>query len=754
MRRKFVLDGEKSFWAKWKDHNSVRIVLYAILGVTLYLLMMGNIAPEVVDVSVGSKADRLITSPITITDDIATEREQGKAAREVDPVYVKDDAITMNQVRNLDHTFSQIKEVISSEHIEDGVKIGRLQGIIPYELSEESYNVFLAYPIEEIETMRRITTSIVHEIMNAGVRQQNDGLKNAFQRVTDSLILSSLDSNMRMVSREMAKASIIPNYVYNQEDTDRLRQEAKDNVAKVVIREGEVLVTEGDIISSETYRKLHVVGLLSESANLRPYLGLGLLIMLLLAFIGFYISFSGLAIATNNTRLLMYVMIVILNVAVMKVTSIGQTLDYVGIGFIAPIAFATMLITMLLDQRIAIFSSFLFGIIAAILLNGDSSNHVDFTQGLVTMFSGAAGAFFLGKATRKTKILQAGFVVSAVTVIAIFTVTMLNNMPVGWLELSKMLLFGLSSGLIASVLTIGLMPFFEAAFNILSPMKLIELSNPNQPLLRKVLIEAPGTYHHSVMVANLAEAATEAVGGNGLLARVGAYYHDVGKTKRPHFFIENQMNMGNPHDKIAPQLSKTIITAHARDGAQMLREYTLPKAIHDIAEQHHGTTLLKYFYHKAKQESDSDIVESDFRYPGPKAQFKESAIVGIADCVEAAVRSLSKPSPERIENMVRNIIRDRLEDGQFDECDLTLKELNQIAKAICETLHGIFHSRIEYPEDKEKSTGKQAKQAKQARQAKQVQTQQVQTQQAQNQQVKSKQKDPKQEFIEQKVENQ
>jgi putative nucleotidyltransferase with HDIG domain len=734
MRRKFTLDGEKSFWTKWKDHNSVRIVLYAILGITLYLLMMGNIAPEVVEVSIGTKANQTIISPITITDDKATERAKDKAAREVDPIYVKDDAITISQIRNLDRAFAQIKEVIGSEHIEDDIKIDRLKAVIPYELSEEAFDVFLTYPIEEIETLRRITTSIVHEVMDAGVRQQNNGMQSAFQRITDSLILSSLDSNMRKVSREMARASIVPNFVFNQEETDRLRQEARDKVTNIVIREGEVLVSEGEMVSTEAYRKLHLVGLLSESANMRPYLGLGLLIVLLLAFLSSYFSFSGLTIATNNTKLLMYVMFFILNTAVMKVISIGQTLDYVGIGFIAPVAFSTMLMTMLLHQRIAIFSSFIFGIIAAVILNGDSSTHIDITYGLVTMFSSAAGAFFLGKASRKTKILQAGFVVSVVTVITIFTMTMLKNIPMDWLELSKMLLFGVSSGLIASVLTIGLMPFFEAAFNILSPMKLIELSNPNQPLLRKVLIEAPGTYHHSVMVANLAEAATEAVGGNGLLARVGAYYHDVGKTKRPHFFIENQMNMGNPHDKIAPQLSKTIITAHARDGGQMLKEYGLPKAIQDIAEQHHGTTLLKYFYHKAKQDSDSEIVESDFRYPGPKAQFKVAAIVGIADCVEAAVRSLSKPSPERIENMVRNIIRDRLEDGQFDECDLTLKELNLIAKAICETLHGIFHSRIEYPEDKEKTSAKQV--------------------QAQTGNASVQQKNAGKEIIEKKVENQ
>jgi putative nucleotidyltransferase with HDIG domain len=701
MKRKLVLDGENSKWTKWKDHDLVRVLLYLVLGITLYLLMMGNIAPEVVDVSIGSKAEKDITSPITVVDEQATERAKEKASREIEPVYVKDDAITISQIRNLDRVFAQIKEVLNSEHLEEDMKENRLKTVIPYELDDQAFNVFLTYPLEEIETLRRITTSIVHEIMDTGVRQQNNGLQTALQRVSDSLILSSLDTDARMVSREMAKASIVPNYVLNQEETDRLRQEARDKVTQLQIRESEVLVAEGEVISSEDYRKLRLVGLLSESANIRPYFGLALLIGLLIAFLAFYISFSGLPIQTNNSKLLMYVMIFSLNVILMKIISFFQTLEFIGIGFIAPVAFATMLITMLLHQRIAIASSFLFGIIAAILLNGGSSSQLDFTYGLVVIFSGAAGAFFLGKAARKTKILQAGFVVSAVTVVSIVTVTLLKNTPTDWFVMSQFLLFGVLSGLIASILTIGLMPFFEAAFSILSPMKLIELSNPNHPLLRKVLIEAPGTYHHSVMVANLAEVATEAVGGNGLLARVGAYYHDVGKTKRPHFFIENQMNMGNPHDKINPQLSKTIITAHARDGAQMLREHALPKLIQDIAEQHHGTTLLKFFYHKAKQESETEIAESDFRYPGPKAQFKESAIVGIADCIEAAVRSLSKPSPERIEKMVRDIIRDRLEDGQFNECDLTLKELDLIAKAICETLHGIFHSRIEYPEDKE-----------------------------------------------------
>jgi putative nucleotidyltransferase with HDIG domain len=275
---------------------------------------------------------------------------------------------------------------------------------------------------------------------------------------------------------------------------------------------------------------------------------------------------------------------------------------------------------------------------------------------------------------------------------------MLKNGDIVSLQSVSYFTMSLFSGTVSAVLAIGLMPFFETGFGILSTMRLIELSNPNHPLLRKILTETPGTYHHSVMVANLSDAACEAIGANGLLARVGSYYHDIGKTKRPRFFIENQMNMENPHDKISAQLSKTIIISHATDGAETLRKHRMPKEIVDIAEQHHGTTLLKYFYHKACQNSEKEIMESEFRYPGPKARSKEAAIIGIADSVEAAVRSMSHPSSQRIEAIVNSIIKDRLQDGQLDDCDLTMKELDTVSKSLCETLQGIFHSRIEYPE--------------------------------------------------------
>jgi cyclic-di-AMP phosphodiesterase PgpH len=366
-----------------------------------------------------------------------------------------------------------------------------------------------------------------------------------------------------------------------------------------------------------------------------------------------------------------------------------------------------MLITLLLNTSLSLSSTLMLSVASSIFFNGDNQFLFDYRFGLVALISGVVSTFALAGVKRRSAVLKAGFFTSLVSMATILALYALNPTENDGIQLLQSLLFGFAGGIFSAVLTIGFLPYFETVFGILSPLRLLELSNPNHPLLQDLLYKAPGTYHHSVIVGNLAEAAAEAIGADGFLARVGAYYHDVGKTKRPQFFIENQIHRDNPHDKISPNLSKTIILSHPRDGVEMLKAHNIPKPIQDIAAQHHGTTLLKFFYYRAMEQSDGiKVIEEDYRYPGPRAQFKESAIVGIADCVEAAVRSLSKPTPARVENMVNKIIRDRLEDGQFHECDLTFKECNMIAKAMSATLQGIFHSRIEYPEEKSIKGGK------------------------------------------------
>jgi hypothetical protein len=261
-------------------------------------------------------------------------------------------------------------------------------------------------------------------------------------------------------------------------------------------------------------------------------------------------------------------------------------------------------------------------------------------------------------------------------------------------------IMGIVNGILSSVLTIGFLPFWETAFGITTSVRLLELSNPNQTLLKRLLVEAPGTYHHSILVGNLAEAAAEEVGANALLARVGAYYHDIGKIKRPYFFIENQLSSENPHDKLAPSLSTLIITSHIKEGIEMAKEYKLPQSIIEIIQQHHGNSHLAYFYQKALEKSndENNVSINDFRYDYPKPRTKEAAIVMLADSVEAGVRSMQKPTPNRIEAFVKKIITEKLQENQLEECDLTFRELDIITRAFVRVLKGIFHNRIEYPE--------------------------------------------------------
>ena len=263
--------------------------------------------------------------------------------------------------------------------------------------------------------------------------------------------------------------------------------------------------------------------------------------------------------------------------------------------------------------------------------------------------------------------------------------------------------------LISGILTIGILPFIENTFDVVTTLKLLELSNPNSPLLRKLLMESPGTYHHSMLVANLAEMAAEEVGANPVVTRIGAYYHDVGKTSRPYFFKENQIGNENPHDKITAALSARIIISHVKDGVELAKEYKLPKVIQDIIAEHHGTTFVKYFYITEKNNSDDpdSINEDDYKYPGPIPSTKESGIIMLADSVEAAVRSITEPTSEKIEQMVSNIIDGKIKDKQLNNCDLTFKDLDKIKECFLKALKGIYHQRIEYPTEKIRTVKKE-----------------------------------------------
>ncbi|MBP1930531.1 HD family phosphohydrolase [Ammoniphilus resinae] len=700
----------------WNSSLLIRFILFMLMALGLYFYLVESVVPKTYDLQKNTISNVTVAAPMEVEDTEATAILREEAKGSISPVYQMQEDITKNQLKVLDHIYRKIAEVriASDQNMEEQnegngltppvilgepnqAMITHLRDNIPYQFTDETYRTMLKQSPEALATMKTISSNILSTVMLDGVRM-NEGMGEAQKKVSELLATSDLEIKAREAIKEIVSSAIVPNIVFDEEATEQAKETAFRSVKPVKIYKGEILVGEGEYITDEIYRKLGIAGLLTHHPNYSPYFGLGLLVLLITLFFYHYISHSSLEMARNNKQLLMFLVIILLNLLTMKIIGLGQDLGYMFSGFLVPAAFGSMLITLFLDLRLALFSGGMFAIAAGFIFNADSATFFDYRYAFVVLASTIAGAYSLRKPTQRRNILASGLIVVAANLAVISAVYMLFY-SFNWSDLGKLYGFGVINGLLSAVLTIGFIPFFESAFGILSTMKLIELSNPNHPLLRRLLMETPGTYHHSIMVANLSEASSEAIGANGLLSRVGSYYHDVGKMKRPHFFIENVVGRENPHDRIAPSLSRTIIIAHPYDGAKMLEEYNIPKAIRDIAEQHHGTTLLKFFYHKACKESDSLIPESDYRYPGPKAQTKEAAIVGICDSVEAAVRSLAKPTPDKIEGLVRKIVKDRLDDGQLNECDLTLHELEIITRTICETLQGIFHNRIEYPEE-------------------------------------------------------
>ncbi|MGD9676814.1 MAG: HD family phosphohydrolase [Vulcanibacillus sp.] len=697
-------------------HNSiVKTALYILLAIAMYLLLLFLVIPETYQLEEGQISPVTLYSPIKVVDEVETERIKTEAANKANEVYSVSYTIIDDQKNKLDNLFYEVslvyEQINQNTNLdkEDKIKLFKELSVLAF-LSDESIEYVAFLSDEKFKNLKYITITTLDVVMGTNIMLSE--LDRAYEKVEDLNLSNPYDDDLEIINlaNEITNYFVKPNYFYDSAKTLQSREDAKNNIEPVYIKKDELIVSEGQTIDSRTYDQLKAVGLLKESTAIWPYFGLSLLILLLIFLLYYSIRRMNPALHQDNFQLLMLFIIMVLTfISVSLVGIVNESFLSPAMGYLAPIAFGVMLITALFSLRFAIISAVIFSIFASLVFNSDQTMIFDYKYGFVLLIGSIAGAFAMKNIKQRSSIFYAGVVVALFNLFSILVIILLSTQIYSTRDIIQMLSFGVINGIISSILMVGMLPFLESVFGVLSPIKLTELSNSNHPLLRKLLIETPGTYHHSIIVGNLAESAAEAIGANGLLARVGAYYHDVGKTKRPTFFVENQLNLENPHDKISPTLSKNIILAHTKDGVEMLKEYRLPGAIQDIVMQHHGTAVLKYFYNKALKESDEYIPESDYRYAGPKAQTKEAAIVGIADSVEAAVRSLSSTTNETIEDTVEKIIKDNLMDGQLNECDLTFKELEIISVSMLENLKGIFHPRIEYPDDKELEENKGAK---------------------------------------------
>ena len=646
------------FFEKLKElmvRRLFQVLLFIVLGAVAYLLMYSNVKTEKLNIELFKPAEQTIRATKTVEDTYKTEQKKEEVLKQVADVYtlkkeyadnkvdllasIFDSAIEVQQELNADQQ-DQENQTIKS----DTQKVSMLKGKLTEEVNKEiEDSVFLALvkaKEEEIKITKDLTITAVNTVMSSRIPASN--VENAKKTVEEELRYASINNDMKKAAISLARSAIIQNVFYDSKKTEEQRTKAVESVEPVLILQGQVIVEENELVNREIYRQLELAGFLNTKQTIYPYLGLLLFIVLTITAFYYFFFLAKTKGENQHNQLLIFSLVLTLSMTMMKIFSVIVDFPYISFAYFFPGAMAAMLIKLLLNDRLAVAMTILLGAYGTIIFNEGSPNNLDISMGLYIMFNGFAAIIILSRENFKTRVLSAGILISFVNVAFLYSLLFIMNGSYSNMEYLYYAIAAIVSGLGSAVLTMGLLPFFEAGFGILSSIKLLELTNPNHPLLRKILTEAPGTYHHSVMVANLAESACEAIGANGLLARVGSYYHDIGKTKRPQFFIENQLSQNNPHDQLLPKTSKDIIISHASDGAELLCKAKFPKEIVDIAEQHHGTTLLKFFYYKAMKQ-DETVEEADYRYPGPKAQTKEAAVVGIADSVEAAVRSMPAP---------------------------------------------------------------------------------------------------------------
>jgi len=560
-------------------------------------------------------------------------------------------------------------------------------------LLKEQDNGIVVRKLSSKEEARVSDLRAYHSLNSAKVALANTG----------NVLLKEFNYSLRNVIIDMSQQVIQPNVTLNKGETEERKTKAINNVKAVLtqIKKGEMLLREGEKVTP-----LHMTKLIALESDMRdkPMMAITtgfFLIVVTFFLVSFFVYFTTDTCPSLKNKDLMFLctMLVVLfflsQISTFLVKGIEKNIPYsidtASAFYAIPVASGAMTVCLVMGMTVAIPFAVSTACVAAFIFESP------FHMFIYLFLSGIIGAYAVRDCRERGVLIKAGLKVGLLNIVVITAQHLFNG---GGLEFKLFWnwAFGVLGGISSGILTTGLAPVVEMVFHYTTDIKLLELANLDRPILRKLMLEAPGTYHHSVIVGNLVEAAGANIGANPLLAKVGGYYHDIGKIKKPLYFIENQLHGQNRHDKLAPSMSSLILSSHVKDGVEKAKKHKLGAAIVDIIQQHHGTSLIMFFYEKAKKLKGEHTVNLEhFRYQGPKPQTKEAGLVLLADSVEASSRTLENPTPARIKGQVKKIIDNILLAGQLDECELTLKDLNIIADSFNKTLNGIYHHRIDYP---------------------------------------------------------
>ncbi|MBU2598099.1 MAG: HDIG domain-containing protein [Actinobacteria bacterium] len=681
--------------------------IFALLTFLIIIILTANVGPTY-NLKEGEMSPFDYKAPymFEVPDEENWEKAKKEAYANVEPVYSYNIEALTKSIDDVENLFINLLVTSNRKDLSPEEKLNHFNTNYNKGFSNDSTNYLLTLDEEQIKNILNESKKVTKEIMEEKIkpRQLSEYVKEIDKKY---MVDVDLSEDEKVIVAKIVERFLRPTAVYEEAKTQRQREEAASKVplTKIPVKANEAIVQEGYPITRNALLILEYIGLTGKSLTWKQILSTSSLVFLSV------LSFAIYLYKFHPSNYLRIKNVILLSIIILSFTIIirifsefvsklimGPSLWW---GYIIPIAAASMIVTILFDSHLGIITTFILTVFNGILTAGF------FNFFLVALISGVFAVYLVSKVSERQKIIKAGVLLALIIGLLVFTI----NIPNANIKLAFFYsLIGFANGLICTIITLGAIPFLENLFNITTSMRLLELSNPNQHLLKRLIKNAPGTYNHSLLVANLAESAAEAIGADALLVRVASYYHDIGKLKRPSSFIENLSDKESIHEYIKPSLSKLIIANHVKDGVSMAKRARLPKEIIDCIAQHHGNSIISYFYNKQKKLEEAyeeeKTTEQVFRYLGEKPKSKEAAILMFADIVQAGGKAMTNPTTTGLKRMIDDFIEDKLEDHQLDESDLTLKEIQTIADSFYKTLvQGIFHSRIEYP-DKESNDKK------------------------------------------------
>lgn len=686
--KRLLFEQSQSLLNRFSTLNFTRVAIlvaaYVALLLGLAINFSGISAGEVV-AGRPSPVTIKATRAVSFADDARTVQLRRLAAAKASKVYRRDKQAEAESEAALDRVYESLIEASRAGDITDAERVRLIetalgQGV----LSSGEFASLSSLTEPEWDEMRAAARGLLIKLYAGGVKVERLPVAQAEARTTAEGTGFSVVGS-RVVGETVVKALRANRVV----DSELSRQSAQKAVAAVQPvrfsrQKGETIVREGEVVDTGQEQLLKQLGLTRAFGfgSVEQLIGLSIAVLFLWVVALLFLREFKPKVYRDNKLLALISILVVFFVAAGK--ALAPYLPPAAL----PVAGAAVLATVLVSRS----SGLIVGIVTSLLL----ALVIDNPQYIIVAFASSLAAVYLTAHVSYRSDLTRAMVWLMVVMGAMGSVmALLSNSALS--EVISDGGLGILGGFFTGLVAVGASGFLEWAFNITTDMKLLELANPHQPLLKELMMTAPGTYNHSIITGNLAESAAEKVGANPLLTRVGAYYHDIGKTRRPFFFIENQCG-DNPHDKTRPNLSCLIITAHVKEGVELAKKNRLPREIVDIINQHHGSSLVSYFYSRAKELQDKqEVHEDDFRYPGEKPKSREAALVMLADAAEAATRAISKPTASRIEQMMKKVVQSKLQDGQLDESEITLGDLDIVAKIYARTLINMYHSRIEYP---------------------------------------------------------